>query len=116
MVNIPLDKIADSQWNQAKYLFLYVKGEKYVGNLCKIVRTNHDVWTKERLIQSNYPSKPNNPAYFMIRIKKPSTTEPELQKLAFNVKDISDTHWGNHRMPFMLVKLKDLKRTNNRTL
>lgn len=114
--NIPLDKIADSPWNQAKYLLLYVKGEKYVGNLCKIVRTNHDVWTKERLIQSNYPSKPNNPAYFMIRIKKPSTTEPELQKLAFNVKDISDTHWGNHRMPFMLVKLKDLKRTNNRTL
>ena len=114
--NIPLDKIADSPWNQAKYLLLYIKGEKYVGNLCKIVRTNHDVWTKERLIQSNYPSKPNNPAYFMIRIKKPSTIEPELQKLVFNVKDISDTHWGNHRMPFMLVKLKDLKRTNNRTL
>lgn len=38
--NIPLDKIADSPWNQAKYLLLYVKGEKFVGNLCKIVRTS----------------------------------------------------------------------------
>lgn len=77
--NIPLDKIADSPWNQAKYLLLYVKGERYVGNLCKIVRTKHDVWTKERLIQSNYPknypSEPHNSSYFMIRIRKPSNTD-----------------------------------------
>lgn len=53
--NIPLDKIADSPWNQAKYLLLYVKGEKFVGNLCKIVRTKHDVWTKEKLGNENYP-------------------------------------------------------------
>ena len=107
--NIPLDKIADSPWNQAKYLLLYVKGEKYVGNLCKIVRTKHDVWTKERLAQSNYPAAPNSPAYFMIRIKKPTATEPDLQKKAFDVKDMPITHWGNHKMAFMLVKLKDLK-------
>lgn len=112
--NIPLDKIADSPCNQAKYLLLYVKGEKNVGNLCKIVRTKHDVWTKERLVQSNYPAEPNSPAYFMIRIKKPTATEPDLQKMAFDIHDVPIIHWGNHKMGFMLVKLKDLKSTIDR--
>lgn len=107
--NIPLDKIADSPWNKAKYLLLYVKGEKYVGNLCKIVRTRHDVWTKERLIQSNYPDEPHNSFYFMMRIRKPSDTDAELQKLKFNIKDIPVKYWGNNRMAFVLVKLKDLE-------
>lgn len=107
--NIPLDKIADSPWNQAKYLLLYVKGETYVGNLCKIVRTKHDVWTKERLIQSNYPSEPHSSFYFMIRIKKPGDTDPKLQELQFNVKDIDVHYWGNPKMAFMLTKLSDLK-------
>lgn len=104
--NIPLDKIADSPWNQAKYLLLYVKGQKFVGNLCKIVRTKHDVWTKEKLQQENYPGEPSHSAYFMIRIRKPSDTDAELQKLLFNVKNIPNKHWGNERMAFMLVKLK----------
>lgn len=106
--NIPLDKIADSPWNQAKYLLLYVKGEKIVGNLCKIVRTKHDVWTKGKLENENYPYIPSHSAYFMIRIRKPSDTEAELQKLQFCVKDIPNKYWGNERMAFMLVKLKDL--------
>ena len=88
--NIPLDKVADSPWNQAKYLLLYVRGERFVSNLCEIVRTNHDVWTKEKLKEANYPGEPNNTFYFMIRIKKPSATSLELQKLTFDVKDIPD--------------------------
>lgn len=107
--NIPLDKIADSPWNQAKYLLLYVKGQKFVGNLCKIVRTKHDVWTKEKLQQENYPGEPSHSAYFMIRIRKPSDTDAELQKLLFNVKNIPNKHWGNERMAFMLVKLNNLE-------
>lgn len=108
--NIPLDKIADSPWNQAKYLLLHVGGEKSVGNLCKIVCTRHDVWTKEKLGKENYPDTPSHSAYFMIRIRKPSDTEAELQKLTFNVKEISTKYWGSERMAFMLVRLKDLKR------
>ena len=108
--NIPLDKIADSPWYQAKYLLLYVRGEKHVGNLCKIVRTNHDVWTKEKLVEQGYPDEPNNLSYFMIRIKKPSDTDPELQELVFNVKNIPIKYWRHEGMPFMLVKLKDLER------
>lgn len=106
--NIPLDKIADSPWNKAKYLLLYVKGEKYAGKLCKIVCTRHDVWTKERLTQSGYPGEPNNPSYFMMRIRKTGDTDAELQKLAFNVRDIPIKYWGNDRMAFVLAKLKDL--------
>jgi hypothetical protein len=112
--NIPLDKIADSPWNQAKYLLLYVKGEKYVGNLCKIVRTKHDVWTKETLVEKNYPDVPSHSAYFMIRIRKPSDTDVELQKLQFNVKDIPNKYWGNERMAFMLVKLNNLQNVVDR--
>lgn len=112
--NIPLDKIADSPWNQAKYLLLYVKGEKFVGNLCKIVRTKHDVWTKEKLVEGNYPDSPSHSAYFMIRIRKPSDTDADLQKLQFNVKDIPNKHWGNERMAFMLVKLNSLKNVVDR--
>ena len=107
--NIPLAKIADSPWNQAMYLLLYVKGEKFVGKLCKIVRTNHDVWTKEKLENEGYPDTPSHSAYFMIRIRKPSDTDAELQKLVFNVKYIPNKYWGNERMAFMLVKLKDLE-------
>lgn len=112
--NIPLDKIADSPWNQAKYLLLYVKGEKFVGNLCKIVRTKHDVWTKEKLVEGNYPDAPSHSAYFMIRIRKPSDTDVELQKLQFNVKDIPNKYWGNERMAFMLVKLNNLQNVVDR--
>lgn len=112
--NIPLEKIADSPWNQAKYLLLYVKGEKFVGNLCKIVRTKHDVWTKEKLAEGNYPDVPSHSAYFMIRIRKPSDTDVELQKLQFNVKDIPNKYWGNERMAFMLVKLNNLENVIDR--
>lgn len=112
--NIPLDKVADSPWNQAKYLLLYVKGEKFVGNLCKIVRTKHDVWTKEKLVEGNYPDAPSHSAYFMIRIRKPSDTDVELQKLQFNVKGILNKYWGNERMAFMLVRLNNLENVIDR--
>lgn len=107
--NIPLDKIADSPWSQAWYLLLYVRGETYAGNLCRIVRTRHDVWTKERLIQSGYPDEPHRPSYFMMRIRKPGDTDAGLQKLAFNVRNIPVKYWGNDRMAFVLVRLKDLE-------
>lgn len=97
--NIPLDKIADSPWNQAKYLLLYVREEDSVGNLCKIVRTRHDVWTKEKLGNENYPDAPSHSAYFMIRIKNPSDTDAKLQKLQFksktsliNIGEMSECH------------------------
>ena len=107
--NVPLDKIADSPWNQAKYLLLYVKGETYVGHLCKIVRSRHDVWTKEKFVQEGYPATPSHAAYFMIRIRKPSDTDSELKDEQFNVKEIPNKYWGHERLPFMLVKLNELE-------
>ena len=85
-----------------------------MGNLCKIVRTKHDVWTKEKLVEENYPDVPSHSAYFMIRIRKPSDTDAELQKLQFNVKDIPNKHWGSERMAFMLVKLNSLENVVDR--
>ena len=76
---------------------------------CRLVRTNHDVWTKDRLKESGYPGEPHYSSYFMIRIRKPSDTDSNLQEKIFNVKDIPIIYWGNYKMPFLLVKLKDLR-------
>ena len=107
--NVPLDKIADSPWNQAKYLLLYVKGETSVGHLCKIVRSKHDVWTKEKLVQEGYPATPSHTAYFMIRIRKLGDKDSEFKDKRFNVKEIPNKYWGHERLPFMLVKLNELE-------
>lgn len=109
--NIPLDKIADSPWVRAKYLLLHTAGKHWVGGLRKIVKSNHDVWTAEKLKNEGYPPKPNSPAYFMIRIHKDNATDAGLKDLCFNVKDIAPEaiYWGSIKKPFMLVKLKMLK-------
>ena len=107
--NVPLDKIADSPWNQAKYLLLYVKGETSAGHLCKIVRSRHDVWTKEKLVQEGYPATPSHTAYFMIRIRKLGDKDSEFKDKRFNVKEIPNKYWGHERLPFMLVKLNELE-------
>ena len=41
--------------------------------------------------------------------KQQGATGAELQKLAFNVRDIPIKYWGNDRMAFVLIKLKDLE-------
>lgn len=115
--NIPLNEIADTPWMKAKYLLLQIKGEKTVGNLCKIVRTHYDVWTKETLWHNPecaaYPEDPGASAYFMIRIRKPSATESDLQGLKFDVRSASSLYWGNYNRPFFLVRLKDLLQKEN---
>ena len=114
--NIPLDKIADSPWMKAKYLLLHVKGEQWTGNIRKIVKSNHDVWTADKLTNEGYPSMPSNPAYFMIRIHKETGTDIELRTMVFDVKRIpADViYWGNSKMPFMLVRLKDINKISDR--
>ena len=52
--------------------------------------------------------------YQMIRIRKPSETDAELQKMLFNVKDMPNKYWGNERMAFMLVKLNNLENVVDR--
>ena len=111
--NIPLDKIANMPWMQAKYLLLYCKGEKQVGNICKIVRSKHDVWTGGKLIDNSYPGKPSHPAYFMIRIIKPSQTDIDLRDAIFDIQNIMMSYPSAHKLPFFLVKLKDLRNNNN---
>ena len=108
--NLPLDKIADTPWMQAKYLLLYCKGEKQAGNICKIVRSKHDVWTSGKLTDNGYPGKPSHPAYFMIRIRKPSQTDNDLRDLSFDIQNVMMSYPSGYKLPFFLVKLKDLTR------
>ena len=108
--NLPLDKIADTPWMHAKYLLLYCKGEKQAGNICKIVRSKHDVWTSGKLTDNGYPGKPSHPAYFMIRIRKPSLTDNDLRDLSFDIQNVMMSYPSGYKLPFFLVKLKDLTR------
>lgn len=62
--NIPLEKMADSPIMQARYLLLHIKGETEVGQLRKIVKSRHEVWSKERLQKTGYPN-PGNPFYWL---------------------------------------------------
>ena len=106
--NIPLDKIADTPWMKAKYLLLRTSREHSVGNLCKIVNTKHDVWTKEKLTQNDYPGNPSHSAYFMMRIHSPQETDEPLRNNVYNVVNIPIKEYGTERTPCMLVKLGNL--------
>ena len=108
--NIPIEAVADSPWNQAKYLLLYIKGQQYTGELCKIIRTRHEVWTSSQLLKEGYPNpNPRSNAYFMIRIRKPGVeVDDDLKNIQFDVKNPKDTIWGNVKMAFYLARMKDL--------
>lgn len=105
--NIPLEKMADSPIMQAKYLLLHVKGETEVGNIRKIVKSRHDVWSKEKLTNEGY-SKPGNPFYYMLRIRKEDGTDESIRYKVFDLKNTPAIVWGTPQMPFYFVRLKDL--------
>ena len=105
--NIPLEKMADSPIMQAKYLLLHVKGETEVGNIRKIVKSRHDVWSKEKLTNEGYP-KPGNPFYYMLRIRKEDGTDESIRYKVFDLKNTPAIVWGTPQMPFYFVRLKDL--------
>ena len=105
--NIPLEKMADSPIMQARYLLLHVKGKTEAGHIRKIVRSRHEVWSKERLAREGYP-KPSNPFYYMLRIRKEDATDESLRYKVFDLKNTPSIVWGTPKMPFYFVRLKDL--------
>ena len=105
--NIPLEKIADSPILQAKYLLLFVGNEKETGHIRKIVKTRHDVWTKERLLAEGYPSA-SHPSYYMMRIRKENGTDESLRYRIFDLRNVPAIIWGTPQMPFFFVRLRDL--------
>lgn len=104
--NIPLEKMVDSPMMEAKYLLLIKNGEKTVGNLCKLVKTRYDVWTKDRLLGEGYPHAPNHDNYFMLRIKSPKETDETLRNMVLSVSECSP-EWGNQDLAFFFVRLHD---------
>lgn len=105
--NIPLEKMADSPVMQARYLLLHVKGETEVGQLRRIVKSRHDVWSKERLQKEGCP-KPGNPFYYMLRIRKKEATDESVRYKVFDLKNIPSIVWGKPNWPFYFVRLRDM--------
>ena len=106
--NIPLEKMADSPIMQAGYLLLHVKGETEAGQIRKIVKSRHDVWSKERLAKEGYPN-PGNPFYYMLRIRKENATDESIRYKVFGLKNTPAIVWGTPKMAFYFVRLKDLE-------
>ena len=111
--NIPLEKMADSPIMQARYLLLHVKGETEVGQLRKIVKSRHEVWSKERLQKEGYP-KPSNPFYYMLRIRKEEATDESVRYKVFDLKNTPSIVWGKPNWPFYFVRLRDLSVVNEK--
>ena len=105
--NIPLEKMADSPVMRARYLLLHVKGETEVGQLRRIVKSRHDVWSKDRLLKDGYP-KPGYPFYFMLRIRKEDATDEAVRFKVFDLKNTPAIVWGKPNWPFYFVRLRDL--------
>ena len=106
--NIPLDKVADSPILQAKYLLLFVGNEKETGNIRRIVKSRHDVWTKEHLSEKGYPNA-SHPSYYMMRIRKENGTDESLRYCVYDLKNVPAIVWGRQHWPFFFVKLRDLQ-------
>ena len=111
--NIPLEKMADSPVMQARYLLLHIKGETTTGQIRKIVKSRHDVWTKDKLKAAGYPN-PENPFYYMLRIRKEESTDESIRYKVFDLKNTPSIVWGTPKMPFYFVRLKDLGLANNK--
>ncbi len=111
--NIPLEKMADSPVMQARYLLLHIKGETTTGQIRKIVKSRHDVWTKDKLKAAGYPN-PENPFYYMLRIRKEESTDESIRYKVFALKNTPSIVWGTPKMPFYFVRLKDLGLANNK--
>jgi hypothetical protein len=92
---------------QARYLLLHTQGETAVGQIRKIVKTRHDVWSKEKLLTAGYP-KPGNSFYYMLRIRKEDVTDESIRFKVFDLKNTPAIVWGTPKMPFYFVRLKDL--------
>lgn len=105
--NIPLEKMADSLIMQARYLLLHIRGETEVGQLRKIVKSRHEVWSKERLQKAGYPN-PGNPFYYMLRIRKEEATDETVRYKVFDLKNTPSIVWGKPSWPFYFVRLRDL--------
>ena len=95
---------------QAKYLLLYVANEKETGNIRKIVKTRHDVWTKKRLLDEGYPDA-GHPSYYMMRIRNENGTDESLRYRVFDLKNVPAIVWGKPNWPFFFVRLRDLQGT-----
>ena len=81
--------------------------EKETGNIRKIVKTRHDVWTKERLLAEGYPNV-SHPSYYMLRIRKENGTDESLRYRIFDLDNVPAIVWGSQKAPFFFVRLRDL--------
>lgn len=100
--NIPLDKMSSLPIMKARYLLLHANDRSLEPVVCKVVKSNCDVWTKRVLTGKGYPGQPSHEAYFMLRIHSPNNTEEHLQHLSYKFNGAKE------KSPFYMLKLSEL--------
>lgn len=92
----------------AKYILLYINGQKELSVLCNIVSSNKQVWTYDRMIDNNYPEATSDKNYLMIRIKRPEEIDDDLRNLSFNLNQIRKKTKFIWQRPDNYIQLDDL--------
>ena len=100
--NIPLEKMSNLPVLQAKYILLHANDKSVDPVMCKVVRSNCDVWMKSKLIENGYPDSTSHENYFMLRIHSPKQTEENLQKIAYKFNDVKE------KLPLYMIKMSEL--------
>lgn len=100
--NIPLDKMSNLPIMKARYLLLHANDRSLEPVICKVVKSNCDVWTKRVLNEKGYPGIPSHEAYFMLRIHSPNSTEEHLRHLSYKFNGAKE------KSPFYMLKLSEL--------
>jgi len=72
----------------AKYLLLHTHGETVTGKLFKIVETGPRVFSKQSLINKNYPTAPSRDFYLVYKIE--NNIEPEFENRDWNITQLKD--------------------------
>jgi len=84
--------ILDNETVSSKYLLLHTSGDKYSGDLWKIVSRGPKVYSKDDLIRKGYPTTPSQENYLVIQIEP--VTDAEFQNVRWNFRRLLNYSTG----------------------
>lgn len=84
--------ILDNETVSSKYLLLHTSGDKYSGDLWKIVSRGPKVYSKDDLIRKGYPTTPSQDNYLVIQIEP--VTDAEFQNVMWNFRRLLNYSTG----------------------
>ena len=92
----------------AKYLLLHLKGETTAGTIFKLTGTGPRVFSKQKLIQMEYPTEPSQEFYLVYDIEL--EVEKELQNIRWDITKLTNYSFGHGSAKPFSTSLSELMR------